>query len=344
MAALDFAFDEVLLGDLYQSALLEPPDSFQQSALRQLDKLIGFDQAWWGIMSPAKVGFQLRSSFRHELPLAFEEHWRSVNGDDTLALNVQLKPRTTIHYQHADLYSTPGLKSLNGEQHIRQALCTSIFFPDNQSFLFISLFRSGKYAKAFSQRDVAIKQKITLHLYASWKSNLQAEIERMRIPNQLLHASTAFLDSEGSILCSDAAFNGFVNELWPHWKEKGRVPLGMLDEGWICPSGLLQVKRLCAGGLERIDISRQPLFNKLTKREKQIALEYADGKSYKEIAAGLALSPTTVRHYLQVIYTKLDINDKSELVRFSDAYSRSAEMMRWKEAARQAALPLVSGM
>lgn len=327
MGTANLEISEQLLGDLYQSAMLESPDLFQDVALRNLHEVIGFDRAWWGIMSPASRGFQLHSSYRHELPAAFEAHWKEVSSDDALASNVHSKPRTTVHFSYKDLHSTPGLLSLNLEHNLQQALCTSVFLPDRKSFLFISLFRSGKYAKAFSQQDIAIKQRMTPHLYASWKTNLQAEIERTRIPNRMLGASSAFVDSTGTIVCADAAFTAMLSDIWPTWTGGKQLPVDFWQSQDKRATPTLTVNTLPCGGLMRIDVAHSSRFNKLSQREKQIASEYSEGLSYKEIAAFLNISPATVRHYLQMIYEKLGIRDKAELVRISDAYHRAAEVM-----------------
>lgn len=51
----------------------------------------------------------------------------------------------------------------------------------------------------------------------------------------------------------------------------------------------------------------------LTKREKVVARKFSAGKSYKEVAEALGISPATVRHHLRAIYTKLDVQDKAAL-------------------------------
>ncbi|WP_179212115.1 helix-turn-helix transcriptional regulator [Methylobacillus rhizosphaerae] len=339
-----FSTEETLIGDLYQAALKEPAASFQQRALQMLGRSIGFDQAWWGILSPNSHGFSLRSSFRHELPLAFEEHWKLVSADDTLASDVHRAPKTTIHYTPADLSSTPGLKSLNGEQGIQHALCTSIFLPGQDAFFFITLFRSGQYAQPFTPHAISLKQQLTSHIYLSWKANLEAEIERMHIPNMLLKASTAFIDDTGLILCADSAFADMFRELCPKWRTPDHIALNLLNSASMSANGQFQIRSSLAGGLQRLDISRDLIFNRLTAREKEIALLYADGKSYKDIAFDLALSPTTVRHYLRLIYAKAEITDKSELVRLSDEYSSMLTMKEMTGAAEKASEFLLSRM
>jgi DNA-binding CsgD family transcriptional regulator len=45
-----------------------------------------------------------------------------------------------------------------------------------------------------------------------------------------------------------------------------------------------------------------------------VAREFASGKTYKEIARLLGTSPATVRTQIQVVYTKLGVRTKVELI------------------------------
>jgi TolB-like protein/DNA-binding CsgD family transcriptional regulator len=53
----------------------------------------------------------------------------------------------------------------------------------------------------------------------------------------------------------------------------------------------------------------------LSRRERQIALAYADGASHREIGARLFIAPSTVRTHLPTIYRKLGVSTKIELRR-----------------------------
>ena len=53
----------------------------------------------------------------------------------------------------------------------------------------------------------------------------------------------------------------------------------------------------------------------LTPQELNIALLVADGKTNKEIAAALYLSPKTIEYHLANTYRKLDIHSRVELAR-----------------------------
>jgi DNA-binding CsgD family transcriptional regulator len=54
---------------------------------------------------------------------------------------------------------------------------------------------------------------------------------------------------------------------------------------------------------------------KLTPQELQVALQVAEGKTNRDVAAALFLSPKTVEFHLTRVYRKLDIHSRAELVR-----------------------------
>ncbi|MFZ0158541.1 MAG: helix-turn-helix transcriptional regulator [Kineosporiaceae bacterium] len=54
-------------------------------------------------------------------------------------------------------------------------------------------------------------------------------------------------------------------------------------------------------------------LDRLTPREVQIALLLAAGRTTRETAAALFLSPKTVEYHLRHVYTKLGISSRAEL-------------------------------
>jgi DNA-binding CsgD family transcriptional regulator len=51
----------------------------------------------------------------------------------------------------------------------------------------------------------------------------------------------------------------------------------------------------------------------LTPQELQVSLLLAEGKTTREVAAALFLSPKTVEYHLRKVYTKLGIKSRAEL-------------------------------
>ena len=57
-----------------------------------------------------------------------------------------------------------------------------------------------------------------------------------------------------------------------------------------------------------------PLWDRLSDRERAVAVEVAQGRSNTEIAASLFLSEATVKTYVSRLFSKLDVRDRVQLV------------------------------
>jgi DNA-binding NarL/FixJ family response regulator len=67
----------------------------------------------------------------------------------------------------------------------------------------------------------------------------------------------------------------------------------------------------------RAGSARQPRFNTLTKREREILKMLAEGRSVKEIATAFELSVKTVEAHKFNLMRKLDIHNKAQLVQYA---------------------------
>ena len=65
---------------------------------------------------------------------------------------------------------------------------------------------------------------------------------------------------------------------------------------------------------------------KLTPQELQIALQVAEGRTNRDVAAALFLSPKTVEFHLTRVYRKLDIHSRAELVRLFSSERAAATL------------------
>jgi DNA-binding CsgD family transcriptional regulator len=65
--------------------------------------------------------------------------------------------------------------------------------------------------------------------------------------------------------------------------------------------------------------------DELTPQELQIGLLLAAGKTTREAAAALFLSPKTIEYHLRHVYQKLDIHSREELTQVLAASSSASE-------------------
>lgn len=125
---------------------------------------------------------------------------------------------------------------------------------------------------------------------------------------------TAFEADEYVLAAIRAGASGFLG--------KGVEPTDLLEAIRVVASGdaLLSPKAttsLIARDLSLPDPVGQavpPVFDDLTERETELVILVAHGHSNEEIAAGLFLSPLTVKTHVNRAMTKLSVHDRAQLV------------------------------
>lgn len=75
-------------------------------------------------------------------------------------------------------------------------------------------------------------------------------------------------------------------------------------------------------------VKARPLdpFDRLGAREREVALQYARGLAYKDIARAVGVSPDTVRTQIQQVYRKLGVRDKGELATLLARYEGASSV------------------
>jgi DNA-binding NarL/FixJ family response regulator len=79
---------------------------------------------------------------------------------------------------------------------------------------------------------------------------------------------------------------------------------------WVGPQ-LLQ--RLMQGLTIRANAANEPVLDKLSQRERQVAEEVARGLTNKEIARVMGITERTVKAHLSAAFEKLDVRDRMQL-------------------------------
>src|SRR5208282_1380162 len=95
-------------------------------------------------------------------------------------------------------------------------------------------------------------------------------------------------------------------------REQLRAAVDVFDRLGADPWSAMARAELAATGetARRRDVTT---LNDLTPQEFQIALSLAGGRTTKETAAALFLSPKTIEYHLRSVYRELSIGSRSEL-------------------------------
>ena len=134
--------------------------------------------------------------------------------------------------------------------------------------------------------------------------------------------SHALCDHEGVLQQVDEQGLALLRTEWRTWAGP-RLPEPLVrwiaqapaDAPWLPFQGQ-QVTVLPArsGDLLLLDVRRRAAVDRLSTRQRDIALRYAEGQTGPQIAAQLGLSASTVNNHLGVIFKRLGVSNKVQLL------------------------------
>lgn len=140
--------------------------------------------------------------------------------------------------------------------------------------------------------------------------------------------SHALCDADGLLQQVDEQGLALLRTEWPRWCA-ARLPeplaeaaaFAMAASAADTPAAAppfhgrqITVLMTRSGGLLLLDVRRRAAVDRLSTRQRDIALLYADGHTGPQIARQLGLSPSTVNNHLGVIFKKLAVGNKVQLL------------------------------
>lgn len=300
---------------LHDSSRSLPPLSFQQQTLHQLRGLIDFDFAIWGAGDGLDRHVHTATILDQD-PHLFET-WEPVKHEDPFA-NLVIG-NTGQTWTLADL-PAKALKTRAYNEHwrrydARQMLSTMEQDRQTGLHLFVTLCRDNKKV-LYSEKERQLKGLVTHHLFLAARHNELFTLLGHREP-----AGVAIIDWRGTVHSSVGEFDELVAQEWKP-SARQRLPLDLKNfSNGTYMGRQLHLSFTPLGDRFIAKVESCSMLNKLSVRERQIALAYAQGKSHKEVAQALAISPHTVRQHLQSIYQKLKIKNKAALALYCSRIS-----------------------
>jgi DNA-binding CsgD family transcriptional regulator len=294
------------------------PEEFQKKIMDQLQLLIPFDKGLW--LSGYVKELLFTHVYLHNLPETLMTSWESMKGQDRVLKGIlEESPGKTVDMRefytrdermNADIYQKHSRKF--GIEHV---ITTAL--PDYHTGLVeaISLYRSDRDAP-FSKEDRKLKEylfPLMVEAFCYNQLNYMLSISR-----QSHAASLAVCDEKAWLRHAEPGFYPLLKTVWPDWS--GPVlPKPMMELISSSTRSLLRYEQVSfrhqkSSKLRLIFAHKRTLTRQLTKREDQIAVMFSSGKSHKEIAESLKISPATVRNHLDSVYKKLDVSNKIQLL------------------------------
>lgn len=288
-----------------------PTDAFRHEALKALHRRLAFSSAWWGIGIRGREGPRVIQSCTHNLPPAFADDWLALAERDTLAQSMLAHPGVTILGLDDDT-ADDFIKAFDQRYDIGAALSTCTGDEDTGIGMFLSIYRARHDAN-FTEEDRSLMQLLIPHLMlaaqTSWRFELRA---RLKGPH------TAIIDRHERVIDASVEFCENIAREWPQWRGDA-LPDELVSvtrrrgETWSGEKLAIHFVYQHDGRVRLEMVPRIKLG--LSASQEKVAREYAAGRSYREIAAMLGLSPATVRTYLRECYIKLGVRNKVDLGR-----------------------------
>ncbi len=308
-ASLLEAFSAMTL-ELQRLAQNKDIEHFHHAALSCMSQLLPFDSAWWGRAALIDGLPEEHNSYLYKLPRSYLPDWQSIRHIDVTVGKVHDNPGQAVIVDMRTPASGPGLNWLGESYGIGELLCVVYIDPQTHLSDHLTVYRAPDAAR-FTEHDCLLLNNLMLHLVAAVSANqirtLVAMREALTSPRNL---ALAVCDQRGTLHCAE---HGFVNLLlseWPDWTGPC-LPVAMDAQGY--EGKHLQVEASTVGDLFLLAARSRTVLVQLSPRENDVAQGFGEGKTYKEVARDLGMSPNTVRHHIRAIYSKLGVKDKARI-------------------------------
>ena len=307
--------------DMHELSTAIEFDAFPKKALGDLGQFIPHQASFWGggrITADIPVLHYLYINDIDPATLvAWEAHKNEVS--TTTKLLAENAGQAYV-FSAAQSPDDPLFARIFGLDGISDIL--TIFLFDGQHGLYHALSLYRRNGVAFSETERGIFQAVVPHLVRGLRSCHIAHINRLSKSPLISLATKAIVDKEGFLHFAEDRLITSLRTEWPDWRGP-MLPL----EAWGMLSRTNALRRQFVGrsivlSLEGsatlLLLSARPKLavDDLSGREREVAMLFASGLKYKEIAQRLNVSPSTVRCQLNSVYTKLNVNDKGALAEY----------------------------
>jgi DNA-binding CsgD family transcriptional regulator len=294
-------------------------------AVEHLSHVIGFDSAWYGWAEISNNQASIRAQSNFNLPDDYYDFWRVISADDLLVRKFTANPLQPATYERRDRRQTEGMTALSDRYKLNKIVCSMAWRAQGVTSLFISTYRSGRWAQPFSDGEIDFLQCAAEQISRTMRRSL-GETQGRRDNG----GSALLVNGEGRVLVGLDDFRAEFGSFWPDWKgdllpERLRALTAMPGQHYLIDRKLAvsvaPEPNRAAMPIVRLSVRRMNGLDLLTEREREVARLLAAGKSHKETARLLGVAPATVRNQTQMIYAKLNINNRASLASLSESLS-----------------------
>lgn len=308
------AFSAQLLA-LDRLGMAVSPSLLMEEGLAGLRCLVPFDASWWGECSGGVDVLAPRNwlSGRMGLSADFAREWNRIAASDGFARE-SMDRLDTVVCRSGGVDPIPAVEAFARRHDLFHVIAITRALPGSGLMQFISLYRR-RASRPFEPVHHLLLEQFSAHLMQRWSARVAAMVG---ISSPSAGDSHALVDRKGELVYLGARLAQLLRERVPHWEGTQLPPVlseALRQVPGVCRLGKRRLVIQACGELQLITLAPYRHATLLPPRQMSVALLYADGRSYKEIAREIGLSPTSVRTYLREIYARLGVSDKVALSR-----------------------------
>lgn len=314
------AFNQFLL-DLYSLVRAEPSQQFSSTALELLKRALPFDTGIWGTINAAPGGPRPHWHHLHGIPEQMREEYELVKQHDILSQQAVHNCGQTVNVSLASVEGKvhPAILAHARKWGMEHTLATMHLESPLNLYTAICLYRKDP-AHEFSECERRDAQAAVPHLVQAWHINA---IHFLDVPFSRPHSASSargLVDRFGVLHNAEPGLAALFRKEDPTW-EGPMIPAPLsafFENGTKQHKGNAIITSLVRQLPDRtfvISVRARTQIDSLSRRELAVAREFAAGKTYKEIAHSFGTSPATVRSQIQIVYSKLGVRSKVDLLK-----------------------------
>jgi DNA-binding CsgD family transcriptional regulator len=307
--------------ELYRLTGRGPSLEFSRQSFDLLQTMLPFDSGLWGTFTRTLDGPRPHWAYVHGLPPQMLEEYERVKQYDVVNQRAVANSGRTLNVslKEAEPAAHPSIVNHARRWGMEHTLATMFLELPLNLFTALCLYRNDP-GRPFSEEERQFNEAIVPHLVQAWHLNAVQFLDAPASPASSVPRARAVVDRYGVLYNVEPALPALLRRELPAWQgpslPKELLPaLEHRDSEHRSGQLLMSIVRELPDQMYLVSVRARAPIDALSPRELMVAREFASGKTHKEIAKLFGTSPTTVRTQLRIIYTKLDVRTKVDLVR-----------------------------
>jgi len=269
---------------------------------------------------------------------------KSQSGDGTLEPFTPPSQETTTRQPNQHLSITSVISNKMCRHHLatnaddiknsdaQEAQETTASSEETRPYIDIGLYLNNPNA-SFGERVTNNAKILGPHIIEAWLFKLFLHLQNDPKPTKVI-CEKALCDTSGTLWCAPRQFVEILRKEWPQWRGR-TLPKELIkaiahrNDKSIYDGEHLRCKATPGptSDLVYLHIQDLPPLSALPPRQRKIALELAQGKTYNQIAHAMGISRSTVTNHANAIYSKLGISNKVQLAILCFGHTLQSLMM-----------------